>query len=172
MIYRLGERVPALAEDAWVAENATVVGDVVLAERTNIWFNAVLRGDIERITIGAGSNIQDGSVLHTDEGYPLVLGRDVTVGHKVMMHGCTIGDRALIGINAVVLNGAVIGEESIIGANALITEGKAIPPRSLVMGQPGRVVREISDDEAALLAGAAAHYVENARRYREQLSPV
>jgi carbonic anhydrase/acetyltransferase-like protein (isoleucine patch superfamily) len=169
MIHQLGALQPRLAADAWVAENATVIGDVVLAERVSVWFNAVLRGDIEAITIGAGSNIQDACVLHTDVGYPLVLGEGVTVGHMAMLHGCRIGDFALIGINAVVLNGATIGEQSIIGSNALITEGKIIPPRSLVMGQPGRVIREVSEEELESLRGAAEHYAENAARYRQEL---
>jgi len=172
MIYRLGDLTPQVADSAWVADHAVVAGAVIVGERVSVWFNAVVRGDIEPITLGADSNIQDGSVLHTDEGYPLRVGESVTVGHQVMLHGCTIGDRALIGINAVVLNGAVIGEESIIGANALITEGKTIPPRSLVMGQPGRVVRQVTDEEAAMLRGAARHYVENAIRYRRDLAPM
>jgi carbonic anhydrase/acetyltransferase-like protein (isoleucine patch superfamily) len=164
--------VPQIGEGCWVADSATVAGDVTLGKDVSIWFGAVLRGDIEGMSIGDESNIQDLCVLHTDEHFPLTVGRRVTVGHKVMLHGCTIEDHALIGINAVVLNGAVIGEGSIIGANSLITEGKRIPPRSLVMGQPGRVVREISDSEYEMLTHAAEHYVSAKQAYATQLEPL
>jgi carbonic anhydrase/acetyltransferase-like protein (isoleucine patch superfamily) len=168
-VYRLGARSPQLAESAWVADNATIIGDVRLAANTSVWFGAVLRGDNDPISIGANSNIQDGSVLHTDEGVPLSIGEGVTVGHLVMLHGCTVGNDSLIGIKSVILNRAVIGESCIIGANTMIPEGKVIPPRSLVIGSPGKVVRELSDQEVALLKMSAAHYVENARRYRAEL---
>ena len=165
-IYTLGERQPSLGRDAWVAPNATVIGDVRLGDHTSIWWNAVLRGDNDTITIGAESNIQDGSVLHADEGVPLTLGARVTVGHMVMLHGCTVGDESLIGIKSVILNKAVIGRHCIIGANSLIPEGKVIPERSLVMGSPGKVVRQLTDDEVARLKLAAQGYVDNAQRYR------
>jgi carbonic anhydrase/acetyltransferase-like protein (isoleucine patch superfamily) len=171
-IYRLGAKTPQLADGVWIAPNATVIGDVRLAENVSIWWNAVLRGDNDPIVIGAHSNIQDGSVLHTDAGVPLHIGRDVTVGHKVMLHGCTVGDGALIGINSVILNGAVIGRHCLIGANTLIPEGKTIPDRSLVMGSPGKVVRELSDEQVARIAHSAAHYVHNAQRYRQLLEEI
>lgn len=169
-LYRLGDKHPSLGREVWIADNATVIGDVRLGDHASIWWNAVLRGDNDPITIGANSNIQDGSVLHTDAGVPLSLGANVTVGHLVMLHGCTVGDGALIGIKSVILNGATIGAQSIIGANSLIPEGKEIPPRSLVMGSPGKVVRQLTDEEVARLEWSAKHYVENARRYREGLA--
>jgi carbonic anhydrase/acetyltransferase-like protein (isoleucine patch superfamily) len=171
-IYRLGDKLPQLASGVWIAPNATVIGDVRLGENVSIWWNAVLRGDNDPIVIGANTNIQDGSVLHTDEGVPMHIGRDVTVGHKVMLHGCTVGDSTLIGINSVILNGASIGGNCLIGANTLIPEGKLIPDRSLVMGSPGKVVRELSDEQIARIAHSAAHYVHNARRYQQLLEEI
>jgi carbonic anhydrase/acetyltransferase-like protein (isoleucine patch superfamily) len=171
-VYSIGDRRPAVDASARFAANATVIGDVRLAANASIWWNAVLRGDNDPITIGENTNIQDGSVLHTDEGVPLTLGRDVTVGHMVMLHGCTVGDGSLIGIKSVILNRAVIGHNCLIGANTLIPEGKAIPDRSLVMGSPGKVVRELTDEEVARLLHSASHYVENARRYAAQLKPL
>jgi len=168
MIYTLGHE-PQIGSDCFVAANATVVGQVALGDHCSVWFNAVIRGDIEAIEIGARSNIQDGSALHTDEGFPLTIGVGVTVGHQVMLHGCTIGEGSLVGINAVVLNGARIGHNCLIGANTLVTEGKEIPDRSLVLGSPGRVVRSLSDTEVRLLAESAQHYVDNATRYLRQL---
>lgn len=165
-IYSLGDRRPRLGQDAWVAPNATVIGDVQLGDKTSIWWNAVVRGDNDTITIGANSNIQDGSVLHADAGVPLTIGANVTVGHLVVLHGCTVGDESLIGIKSVILNKARIGRHCIIGANSLIPEGKVIPERSLVMGSPGKVVRQLSDEEVARLLLAAQGYVENAQRYR------
>ena len=168
-IYSLGDRQPVLGHEAWVAPNATVIGDVQLGDRASIWWNAVVRGDNDTITIGANSNIQDGSVLHVDAGVPLTIGANVTVGHLVMLHGCTIGEESLIGIKSVILNKAQIGRHCIIGANSLIPEGKVIPERSLVMGSPGKVVRQLSDEEVARLLLAAQGYVENAQRYRTGL---
>ena len=168
-LYELDSKSPQLAQGAWVAPNATVIGDVTLGENASIWWNAVLRGDNDPIRIGANSNIQDGSVLHTDEGVPMDIGANVTVGHLVMLHGCTVGDNSLIGIGSVVLNRAVIGKNSIVGANTLIPEGKVFPDRVLIVGSPGKVVRELSDEEVAKLEKSAAHYVANARRYREKL---
>lgn len=168
-IYRLDDKIPQLAPTVWVAPTATIIGDVHLAENVSIWWNAVLRGDNDPIVIGENTNIQDGSVLHTDVGVPMTLGRDVTVGHLVMLHGCTVGDGSLVGIKSVILNGAVIGKNCLIGANTLIPEGKVIPDRSLVMGSPGKVVRELSDVQIARIVHAAAHYVQNAQRYRQFL---
>ena len=172
MLYALGSRkVRLVGRGHYVAPNATVVGDVVLESESSVWFNVVIRGDNDTITIGARSNIQDGSVLHTDAGVPLTLGPSVSVGHLVMLHGCTIGEGSLIGIKAVVLNGARIGRDCLIGANTLIAEGKTIPDRSLVLGSPGRVLRTLSDDEVAGIRAIADHYVDNARRYQTDFKP-
>ncbi len=173
MIYSLGDRHPEFrGDDYFVADGAVVIGSVVLEQNASIWFNAVLRGDNDLITIGENSNIQDGSVLHTDGGIPLTIGKNVTVGHKVMLHGCTIGDNSLIGINAVVLNGAKIGKGCLIGANSLIPEGKEIPDGSLVMGSPGKVVKQLGPDQIRGLEMSAMHYVENFKRYKRDLKPV
>lgn len=169
MMYELGGCRPEARGDFYVAESASVIGSVILGENVSIWFNAVVRADNDVITIGDNSNIQDGSVLHTDTGMPLVIGRNVTVGHKVMLHGCTIGDGSLIGINAVILNGARIGRGCIIGANALIPEGREIPDYSVVMGSPGKVVKEVSEAQRAMLEMSALHYVENFKRYQREL---
>ncbi|HYW03204.1 MAG TPA: gamma carbonic anhydrase family protein [Gammaproteobacteria bacterium] len=170
MIYSLGERRVRCEGGNFIADSAVVIGSVVLEENASIWFNSVVRGDNDLITIGRNSNIQDGSVLHTDAGIRLTVGPDVTVGHKVMLHGCTIGENSLIGINAVVLNNAVVGRNCLIGANALVPEGKEIPEGSLVLGSPGRVVRQLEDSEIEMLRASAAHYVENARRFRAELA--
>ena len=167
--FRLGDKAPQLATDAWIAPNATVIGDVRLGSAASVWWNATLRGDNDPIHIGARTNIQDGSVLHTDEGIPMHIGDDVTVGHLVMLHGCTIGDGSLIGIQAIVLNHARIGRHCLIGAGALIPEGKEIPDRSLVMGAPGKVIRELTDDEIAQLRRNAEHYAQRAANYRTAL---
>lgn len=172
MIYSLGDHQPEFRGDYWVADSATVLGRVVLEDEASVWFNAVLRGDNDLITVGAGSNIQDGAVLHTDPGMPLMIGKGVTIGHKVMLHGCTIGDNSLIGINAVVLNGAKIGKNCLIGANALIPEGKEIPDGSLVMGSPGKIVRELDERAIKGLTMSAAGYVMNYKRFKEQLRPI
>lgn len=166
MLYTLEDRrVELVGDEHFVAPNATVIGSVVLQDRASVWFNAVLRGDNEPIVVGEGSNVQDGTVCHTDEGVPLSIGAGVTIGHMVMLHGCSIGDNSLIGIGAVVLNNAKIGRNCIVGAKALIPEGKEIPDNSLVMGVPGRVVREVSEEEFEALRYSAEHYVENMRRY-------
>lgn len=172
MIYRLGDKQLITEGEHWIAETAVVIGDVLLKPNASIWWGAVLRGDNERITVGANSNIQDGSVLHTDWGSPLVIGDDVTVGHMVMLHGCTIGNGSLVGIGAVILNGAKIGRNCIIGAKALIAEGKEIPDNSLVMGAPGKVVREVSPEQAKMVGLGTHHYVENARRYGKDLERI
>ena len=172
MIYTLDDRVPEFRGDYWVADSAVVLGSVILEQDASVWFNAVLRGDNDVITVGEGSNIQDGSVLHTDPGMPLTSGRDVTVGHKVMLHGCTIGDNTLIGINSVILNGARIGRNCLIGANSLIPEGKEIPDGSLVMGSPGKVIRELTEEAIRGLTMSAKGYVANYRRFRDGLKPL
>ena len=173
-LYALGAVRPQLPEndDFWVAPNAVLIGKVVLHPGASVWFGATLRGDNEPLVIGQNSNIQDGSVLHSDMGWPLTIGRNVTVGHMAVLHGCTIGDDTLIGIGAVVLNGAVIGRNCLIGAGALIPEGKVIPDNSLVMGQPGKVVREVSEQQAQFLTASALHYVDNWRRYRREMVEV
>lgn len=172
MIYSLGDReIEIRGEDYWVADSADVIGSVVLENNASVWFNAVLRGDCDRIVIGENSNIQDGSVLHTDAGVELIVGRNVTVGHKVMLHGCTIGDNTLIGINSVILNGAKIGNHCLIGANTLIPEGKVIPDGSLVMGSPGKVIRELSAEQKQILEGSAFHYVDNFKKFKKNLKP-
>ncbi|MDQ1155604.1 gamma carbonic anhydrase family protein [Brevundimonas sp. SORGH_AS_0993] len=156
----------------WVAPNASVIGNVILHANASVWFGAVLRGDNDPIVVGPDSNIQDGSVLHTDPGSPLTIGRGVTVGHHVMLHGCKIGDYSLIGIGSVILNGVKIGRNCLIGANTLIPEGKVIPDNSLVMGQPGRVVRERDPSQIAVLQMSADHYVQNWKRFAAGLRPL
>lgn len=168
-IHRLGERAPRLAPDAWVAPGAQLVGEVVLGAGASVWFNAVLRADNEPIEVGEGSNVQEGAVLHGDPGFPVRIGAGVTVGHQAMLHGCTIGDGTLVGIQAIVLNGARIGRDCLIGAGALIPEGREIPDRSVVLGAPGKVVRELSEADAAMLRANAQAYVLRARAYRERL---
>ncbi len=171
-VYRLDDNTPERHESAWVAENAAVMGNVVMAENSSVWFSATVRGDNEPIHIGARSNVQDGSVCHSDPGSPLIIGEDVTIGHLAMIHGCTIGNGSLIGIGATVLNGAVIGENCLIGAHALVTEGKVIPDNSVVMGSPGKVVKTLSSEQAAKLKMGAQVYVVNAKRFRDGLERV
>ncbi|HDZ56038.1 MAG TPA: gamma carbonic anhydrase family protein [Pseudomonas xinjiangensis] len=171
MKYSLGNDRVEMADDAWIADAATVIGKVRLEAGASVWFGAVLRGDMELILIGEHSNVQDGAVMHTDSGFPLTLGKGVTVGHNAMLHGCTVDDYSLIGINVVVLNGAKIGKHCIIGANALVPEGKVIPDGSLVMGSPCKVVRELTEQQKKMLEASAAHYVHNAQRYRRDLKP-
>ena len=171
MIYSLGDRKVEFKGDYWVADTASVMGSVVFENNASVWWGAVIRGDNDVITIGENSNIQDLSVLHTDPGIPLTIGSNVTVGHKVMLHGCTIGDGSLIGINSVILNGAKIGKGCLIGANSLIPEGKEIPDGSLVMGSPGKVVRELSEEQQQGLLMSAQSYVNNFRRFKADLKP-
>jgi carbonic anhydrase/acetyltransferase-like protein (isoleucine patch superfamily) len=174
-IYQLGDDpayTPQLAPGAWVADSATVLGRVVLGEQSSVWYGAVLRGDNDSITLGRRVNVQDGSVLHTDHGFPLVLGDDVSVGHQAMLHGCTVGEGSLIGIQAVVLNGARIGRNCLVGAGSVVTEGKTFPDNSLILGSPAKAVRELSPEQAARMRGAAVHYVENAPRHRDQLKRI
>jgi len=174
MLYEISNIRPTLpeADDFFVAASAAVIGNVILERNTSVWFNAVLRGDNEPITLGEGTNVQDGAVLHTDPGYPLVIGSHVTVGHMAMLHGCVIGDNSLIGINAVILNGAKVGTNCLIGANSLVSERKQIPDNSLVMGSPGKVIRTLSDEQAAGLRANADVYIRNFRRFKAHLRPL
>jgi carbonic anhydrase/acetyltransferase-like protein (isoleucine patch superfamily) len=172
MIYALDGIAPEIHEDTWVAPGAHVIGRVVLEEGAGIWFGVTLRGDNEEIRIGAGSNVQENCVFHTDMGYPLSVGRNCTIGHKAMLHGCTIGDGSLVGMGATILNGAVIGKGCLIGAGALIPEGKVIPDGSLVMGMPGKVVRELDAAAQDKLLASAAHYRDRMRRFRSGLVAV
>jgi carbonic anhydrase/acetyltransferase-like protein (isoleucine patch superfamily) len=171
-IYRLGDRTPRLASGAWVADSADVIGHVELGEGANVWFGAVLRGDNEPLVVGPRSNIQDASVLHSDPGSPLVIGADVSVGHQVMLHGCSIGDGSLIGIQAVILNGARIGKHCLVGAGSLVTEGKAFEDGWLIMGSPAKAVRPLTPEQIEGLGHIAQHYVENAQRYASTLERV
>lgn len=173
-LYALDGQTPTTPEDGdyWVAPGAHVIGKVVLEAGSSVWFGATLRGDNETITLGAGSNIQENCVLHTDMGYPLVIGADCTIGHKAMLHGCVIGENSLVGMGATVLNGAKIGRNCLIGAGALITEGKEIPDGSLVMGVPGKVVRQLDEAAFAGLRESARHYADNMRRFRDGLVAV
>ncbi len=168
-IYQLDDLSPTIHPSAWVADNAQVVGNVSLGEDCSVWFGVVMRGDTERLTIGRGTNIQDSSVLHADPGMPLIIGENVSVGHQVMLHGCTVGDGSLIGIGAIVLNGARIGKNCLVGAGALVTEGKEFPDGSMILGSPAKAVRQLSPEQIAGLRKAAAHYMANARRYRSGL---
>ncbi len=169
MIYRLGENKVKKGSNCFIAPNATLVGDITLADYVSIWFNAVIRADAGPVTIGEKSNIQDGVVCHVEKDHPLTVGRNVTVGHKAMLHGCTIKDNCIIGINSVIMNGAVIGENCIIGSGALVTEGKTIPPGSLVLGAPGRVVKELTPEQVQMIADSAETYVKNGARFLAEM---
>jgi carbonic anhydrase/acetyltransferase-like protein (isoleucine patch superfamily) len=171
-LYELDGVAPQLGTGAWVADSAEVIGNVKLGENASIWFGAVLRGDNETMTIGRNSNVQDMSMLHSDPGSPLTIGENVTIGHQVMLHGCTIGDNSLIGIQAVVLNNAKIGRNSIVGAGSVVTEGKEFPDNSLIFGSPAKVMRTISDEDAARLRHGSDHYVNNAVRYAKGLKKI
>jgi carbonic anhydrase/acetyltransferase-like protein (isoleucine patch superfamily) len=171
-IYELNQVSPTMSESAWVADSAQVMGRVDLGAHTSIWFGAVIRGDTESIHIGEGSNIQDGSVLHADIGQPIRVGKHVTVGHKVMLHGCIIGDESLIGIGAIVLNGAKIGKNCLVVAGSLVTEGKEFPDGSMIMGTPAKVVRSLSPEQIQGLRMSAKHYIENAERYRSEFHKI
>ena len=171
-LYALGDKRPQIHPDTWVAPDANLIGQVVLEEGASVWFGCTIRADHEEIRVGAGSNVQENCVMHIDAGYPLTIGRNCTIGHKVMLHGCTIGDNSLIGMGATVLNGAKIGKNCLIGAGALITENKVIPDGSLVMGAPGKVVRELDEKAIQMLEMSALHYQQNMRTFRDQLKPV
>ena len=170
--FQLDGTKPESEGDVWIAETATVLGRVVLKRNASVWFGAVLRGDNDPIIVGENSNVQDGSIIHTDIGSPTIIGANCTIGHMVMLHGCNIGDNTLVGIGAIVLNGAKIGRNCLIGAGALITEGKVIPDNSVVMGSPGKVVREVTADQAQMLTASALHYVANWQRYAKGLKRV
>ncbi len=172
MLYALDNKKPQMGDDVFVAPTASVIGDVVVGEHVSIWFNAVLRGDNDTITIGEGSNIQDGSILHVDEGAPINVGQRVTIGHKVMLHGCHVGDDSLIGMNAVVLNNAVIGKNCLIGANALVTEGMQIPDGSLVLGSPAKIIKPVSDGALEMMRAGAQSYVDKIGVYKTSLVPL
>jgi carbonic anhydrase/acetyltransferase-like protein (isoleucine patch superfamily) len=171
-IYSLDDKHPKVAEGAWVADSAQVIGAVELGVNASVWFGAIIRGDTETIVIGEGSNIQDGSVLHADIGKPLTVGKNVTVGHQVMLHGCTIGDESLIGIGAVVLNGAKIGKNCLVGAGSLVTEGKEFPDGSMIMGSPAKVVRELSPEQIQAVRMSANNYIANAHRFQSGLKKI
>ena len=171
-LYMLDGHSPKIARDTWVAPDANLIGQVVLEEAASVWFGCTLRGDNEEIVIGAGTNVQENTVMHTDMGYPLVIGAGCTIGHKAMLHGCTLGENTLIGMGATVLNGARIGKNCLIGAGALITEGKEIPDGSLVMGAPGKVMRELDDTAIQGLRASALHYQQNMRRFRDGLQAI
>lgn len=168
-VYALGELVPEIHEDTWIAPDANLIGQVVVEAGASVWFGATIRADHEIIRIGAGTNVQENTVMHIDAGFPLTIGAGCTIGHKVMLHGCTIGENSLIGMGATVLNGAKIGKNCLIGACALITEGKEIPDGSLVMGAPGKVVRQLDDQAIARLKASALNYQDNMRRFRDSL---
>lgn len=170
--YRLDGVAPELAPDAWIAPGARVIGRVTLAAGASVWFNAVLRGDTEPIVIGAGSNVQDGTICHTDHAFPLTVGAGCTIGHMAILHGCTIEDGSLVGMGATILNGARIGPRVLVGAGSLVTEGKVFPEGTLVVGRPAKVVRDLTPAEIAGLAASAERYRENARRFRAGLAPV
>ena len=167
MIYELEKHVPNIDPECWVAPNAIIIGKVQLKKNSNIWFNTVLRGDVDQITIGENTNIQDGSIIHTDPGCPTIVGNGVTVGHMVMLHGCEIADDCLIGIGSTILNKTKIGKNCIIGANALVTENKIIPERSLVIGSPGKIVRQVTDEEIKYIKDNARDYVKNFKKYKK-----
>jgi carbonic anhydrase/acetyltransferase-like protein (isoleucine patch superfamily) len=171
-IYQLDDHTPDIHESTWIADSAQVMGAVSLHANTSVWFNAVIRGDTETITIGEGSNIQDLAVIHADNGLPVVVGKHVTVGHQVMLHGCTIGDESLIGIAAVVLNGARIGRNCVVGAGSVVTEGKEFPDGSLIMGTPAKVVRQLTPEQIEGLRNSAKHYMNNSLRFKNRLKKI
>ncbi len=171
-ILQLDSNQPTIHSSAWVADNAQVIGDVVLSQDSSVWFGVVIRGDTETITVGKGTNIQDNSVLHADHGMPLTIGENVTVGHQVMLHGCTVGDGSLIGIQAVVLNGAKIGKNCLVGAGALVTEGKEFPDGSMIIGSPAKAVRQLSPEQIEGLKMSAQHYIDRAQRYKTGLKKI
>lgn len=171
-LYAIDDKKPQVAPDAWIADSAQVIGNVTLGAQASVWFGAIVRADNEPMTLGAGSNVQEGAVLHSDPGYPLNIGENVTVGHQVMLHGCSVGDGSLIGIGAVVLNGAKIGKNCLVGAGALVTEGKVFPDGSLIVGSPAVVKRELSPEQIAGLAQSANHYVLNAQRFSRGLTRI
>ena len=171
-IYQLGEHAPEIDASSYVADTASLIGKVTVEANASVWFGATIRGDNERITVGENSNVQEGTVMHTDIGFPLVIGKGVTIGHQAMLHGCTVGDGSLIGIQAVVLNGARIGKGCLVGAGALVTEGKEFPDHSLIIGTPAKVVRTLTEEDLLRLQGNAASYVERGQRFKAELKKI
>lgn len=171
-IYQLGDDAPEIDASAYVADSANLIGKVTVEANASVWFGVTIRGDNERITIGENSNVQEGTVMHTDMGYPLVIGKNVSIGHQAMLHGCTVGDGSLIGIQAVLLNGARIGKGCLVGAGALVTEGKEFPDHSLILGSPAKVVRTLTEDDLLRLQGNAANYAERGHRYKAELKKI
>jgi len=171
-IYQLGEHAPSIDNTAFVADSANIIGKAVIGPHASVWFEVTIRGDNECITVGENSNVQEGCVLHTDPGYPLTIGKNVTVGHQAMLHGCTIGDGALIGIQAVILNGAKVGKNCLVGAGALVTEGKEFPDNSLIIGSPAKAVRTLSDEDVLRLQGNARNYVERGKLFKAELKRI
>lgn len=172
MLYQLGNKIPRLPQQCYIAPNATLIGDIEIAKDVSIWFNVVIRADMAKVSIDENTNVQDGSILHVDEGFPLQLGKNVTVGHKVMLHGCTIEDNSLIGMNAVILNGAKIGKNCLIGANALVTENMVIPDGHLVLGSPAKIIKALDEDTIRQLQASADHYVKNGQYYNLELKAI
>jgi carbonic anhydrase/acetyltransferase-like protein (isoleucine patch superfamily) len=172
MIYQLGELSPKISKSCFIAPNATVIGNVELEENSSIWFNVVIRADLAQVKIGKNSNIQDGCILHVDEGFPIDVSENVTIGHKVMLHGCSIGEGSLIGINAVVLNGAKVGKNCLVGANALVTENMIIPDGSLVLGSPAKIIKQLDEKTKLMIAEGAAHYVHSNHKYANELKQI
>jgi carbonic anhydrase/acetyltransferase-like protein (isoleucine patch superfamily) len=171
-VYQLEDNAPQIGHGTWIAPDAHLMGKVRLGRKVGIWFSAVLRGDNEWITIGDGSNVQEHSVMHTDMGFPLTVGAGCTIGHRAMLHGCTVGDNCMIGMGAIILNGAVIGENSLVGAGALVTEGKVFPPNSLIVGSPAKVVRALTPEQIDRLRWSATNYQQNAQRFKASLKPI
>ena len=172
MIYQLGKLSPTIAKSCFIAPNACVIGNVTLEDNVSIWFNVVIRADLAQVKIAKNSNIQDGCILHVDEGFPITIAQNVTIGHKAMLHGCSIDEGSLIGINAVVLNGAKIGKNCLVGANALVTENMNIPDGSLVLGSPAKIIKQLDDKTKVLIAEGAAHYVQNNHHYKTELKQI
>lgn len=172
MLYQLGKLIPHISESCFIAPNASVIGDIELGDNASVWFNVVIRADKAQVKIGKNSNIQDGAILHVDEGFPISIAQNVTVGHKAMLHGCSIDEGSLIGINAVVLNGAKIGKNCLVGANALVTENMIVPDGSLVLGSPAKVIKQLDDKTQAMIAEGAADYVHNNLRYKKELKQI
>lgn len=172
MIYRLANATPKVNHNNFIAPNASVIGNVILGDHASVWFNVVIRADLATINVGECSNIQDGSVLHVDANFPLTIGRNVTIGHKVMLHGCTIGDNSLIGMNAVILNGANIGKNCLIGANSLVTENMQVPDGHLVLGSPAKIIKMLDESTRETFTHSAMHYVDNSKRYLQELEQV
>jgi carbonic anhydrase/acetyltransferase-like protein (isoleucine patch superfamily) len=172
MLYQIGELSPNISQSCFIAPNASVIGNATLGENASVWFNVVIRADKAAVNIGKSSNIQDGAILHVDEGFPITIAQNVTVGHKAMLHGCSIDEGSLIGINAVILNGAKVGKNCLVGANALVTENMIIPDGSLVLGSPAKVIKQLDDKTKAILAEGAEHYVQNNHHYKAELKQI